>query len=76
MGRAGKEIATVETGSAWPSQFSFNFIDRAKLLSCVMLASNDGFVERIDNAHSADTIKSSWVMWGRISPCFLQKFRI
>ena len=51
MGRAGKEIATVGTGSAWPSKTSFNSIDRANLLSYVMLASNDGFVERIDNAH-------------------------
>jgi len=31
MGRAGKEIATVGTGSAWPSEFSFNLIDRAKI---------------------------------------------
>ena len=51
MGRAGKEIATVRTGSAWPSEFNFNLIDRAKLLSYVMLASNDGFMERIDYAH-------------------------
>ena len=31
LGRAGKEIATVGTGSAWPSEFSFNLIDRAKI---------------------------------------------
>ena len=40
-----------------------------------MLASIDGFVERIDNAHFADTIQSFWVLWGRISLCFLQKIR-
>ena len=76
MGRAGKEIATVGTGSAWASKFSFNFIDRAKSLSCVMLAIIDGFMERIDNAHSADSIQSSRVLWGRINLCYLQKIRI
>jgi hypothetical protein len=76
MGRAGKEIATVGTGSAWPSEINFNLIDRAKLLSYVMLASIDGFVVGIDNAHLANTIQSSWVWWGRMSLCFLQKFRI
>ena len=51
LGLAGKEITTLGTGFAWPSEFSFNLIDCAKLLSYVMLASIDGFVERIDNAH-------------------------
>ena len=76
LGRVGKEITTLGTGSAWPSEFSFNLIDRAKLLSYVMLASNDGFVERIDNAHWVNTIQSSWVLWGRTRLCFLQKIRI
>ena len=51
LGLAGKKIATLGTGSAWPSKINFNLIDRAKLLSYVKLANNDGFVERIDNAH-------------------------
>ena len=42
LGRAGKKIATLGTGSAWQSKVSFNLIDRAILLSYVMLASNDG----------------------------------
>jgi len=76
LGRVGKEITTLGTGSAWPSEFSFNLIDRAKLLLYVMLAIIDGFVERIDNAHWVNTIQSSWVLWGRSSLCFLQKIRI
>jgi hypothetical protein len=58
MGWAGKEIATLGTGSAWPSELSFNYIYRAKLLSYEMLASIDGFMERTDNAHLANTIQS------------------
>ncbi len=50
LGQAGKEIATVGTGSAWPSKFNYNLIDHAKLLSYVMLASIDGFVGRINYA--------------------------
>ena len=76
LGRAGKKIATLGTGSAWPSKINFNLIDRAKLLLYVMLAIIDGFVERIDNAHWVNTIQSSWVLWGRSSLCFLQKVRI
>ena len=64
LGLVGKEITTLGTSLAWPLEFSLNLIDRAKLLSYVMVASIGGFVERIDNAHLADTIQSSWVLWG------------
>jgi hypothetical protein len=37
-GRTGKEIATLETGSAWPFQFSFNLVD---CVLYVMLAATD-----------------------------------
>ncbi len=60
---AGKDIATLGTGWTWPSEFSFNFIRRAKLLSYVMLASIDGFVGRIYNEHLTNTTQSSLVMW-------------
>ena len=75
---AGPERRLQLLGQARPGRrkLIFNLIDRAKLLSYVMLASNDGFMERIDNAHSADTIQSSWVLWGRSSLCFLQKIRM
>ncbi len=37
-GRTGKEIATLETGSAWQFQFSFNLVD---CILYVMLAATD-----------------------------------
>jgi hypothetical protein len=76
---AGEEVAPLGIGSAWPPGGpgrSFNLIDRAKLLFVRDTASIDGFVERIVNAHLVNTIQSSWVLWGRISLCSLQRIRI
>jgi hypothetical protein len=73
LGRAGKEIATLGTGSTWPSELNFNFIHRAKLLAYVMLASVDGFVWRIDNAHLATPSKALGYCGAGLAYAFCQK---
>ncbi len=40
----------------------------AKLLSFVMLARIDGFVERIDNEHFTNTIQNNWVLFKFVGP--------
>ncbi len=65
LGRAGKEIATLQTGS---HHFVLISVRPANLcIFCAMLARIGGFVNRLDNAHLVNSIPYSPQLWGRMS---------
>ncbi len=64
LGQAALKIATLQIGRHHLVLIS---VDLPICVPCVMLARNGGFVDRLDNTRSVNSVQYSRQWWGRMS---------